>query len=57
MRGPAFSLRFLLALGVPEHDANQDAEGIEHHTGPATLACMECFVASLDRRMEEQESP
>ncbi len=36
--------RFLLALGVPEADASPDAEGIEHHVGPATLRCMESFL-------------
>lgn len=36
--------RFLRALGVPEADAGSDAEGIEHHTGTATLACMQRFL-------------
>ena len=36
--------RFLLALGVPDAEAGSDAEGIEHHTGPSTLACMERFL-------------
>lgn len=29
---------FLLSLGVPEKAAEIDAEGIEHHVSPATLA-------------------
>jgi DtxR family manganese transport transcriptional regulator len=37
-------LGFLVCLGVPEADARPDAEGIEHHVGPATLRCMERFV-------------
>ncbi len=35
---------FLLALGVPEAEAGPDAEGIEHHVGPATLRCMKRFL-------------
>lgn len=31
-------LRFLLSLGVPPQTAHEDAEGIEHHVGPETLA-------------------
>ncbi len=40
-------LEFLLALGVPDHDAETDAEGIEHHLSPSTLAAMRAF---LDQR-------
>ena len=29
---------FLLSLGIPEKTAEIDAEGIEHHVSPATLA-------------------
>ena len=36
---------FLLALGVPEDIARRDAEGIEHHVSPETLALFEAFVA------------
>ncbi|MCH8473830.1 MAG: GntR family transcriptional regulator [Opitutales bacterium] len=36
---------FLLALGVPENAAREDAEGIEHHLGAETLAAMERFLA------------
>lgn len=37
-------LDFLLALGVPDADAQRDAEGIEHHVSRATLECMADFV-------------
>ena len=37
-------LDFLLALGVPRADAEVDAEGIEHHLSPKTLAAMRRFV-------------
>lgn len=36
--------RFLLALGVDERTAALDAEGIEHHVSPATLAAFKNFV-------------
>jgi DtxR family manganese transport transcriptional regulator len=39
-------LDLLLALGVPPEDAKADAEGIEHHVSPATLAA---FARFLDR--------
>ncbi|NJL19375.1 MAG: manganese-binding transcriptional regulator MntR [Bdellovibrionaceae bacterium] len=35
---------FLLALGVPSVAAEVDAEGIEHHAGPETLAAMERYL-------------
>lgn len=35
---------FLLAIGVDEATAQQDAEGIEHHVSEATLACMARFL-------------
>jgi len=35
---------FLLALGVPRAIALRDAEGIEHHVSPQTLAAMSRFV-------------
>jgi DtxR family manganese transport transcriptional regulator len=34
-------LEFLRALGVPERTAQTDAEGIEHHVSPETLAAFE----------------
>lgn len=37
-------LAFLLAMGVPEVDARRDAEGLEHHVGEVTLACMARFA-------------
>lgn len=38
-------LDFLLALGVPEPVALVDAEGMEHHVSPPTLAAMKKFTA------------
>jgi len=37
---------FLLSLGIPEKTAEIDAEGIEHHVSPATLAA---FAKQLAR--------
>ncbi len=37
-------LDMLLALGVPPADARADAEGIEHHVSPATLAAFRRFL-------------
>ncbi|KLJ00618.1 manganese-binding transcriptional regulator MntR [Luteimonas sp. FCS-9] len=37
---------FLLALGVPEAIARRDAEGIEHHVSPETLAIFAAFTQS-----------
>ncbi len=37
-------LNVLLALGVPLEDARADAEGIEHHVSPATLAAFARFL-------------
>jgi DtxR family transcriptional regulator, manganese transport regulator len=39
-------VRFLTAIGVPVAVAESDAEGIEHHVSPETLAA---FVRYLDR--------
>ncbi|MCH2138681.1 MAG: manganese-binding transcriptional regulator MntR [Phycisphaerales bacterium] len=36
----AIVLAFLKAIGVPEHEAIADAEGMEHHVGKATLMAM-----------------
>jgi DtxR family manganese transport transcriptional regulator len=36
---------FLEALGVPPAPARADAEGIEHHVSPPTLAAMSKFLA------------
>lgn len=38
--------RFLLALGVDEATAAIDAEGIEHHVSPTTLARFQAWAAS-----------
>ena len=35
---------FLLSLGVPQHVAERDAEGIEHHVSPETLAAFEALL-------------
>ena len=37
---------FLRALGVPEATAQTDAEGIEHHVSPETLAAFERYTSS-----------
>lgn len=37
-------LAFLRALGVPEAEAQRDAEGIEHHVGEATLTAMRQYI-------------
>jgi DtxR family manganese transport transcriptional regulator len=39
-------LAFLLALGVSLETAASDAEGIEHHVSPETLAAFEKFLSS-----------
>lgn len=40
--------RFLLAIGVDQRTAAVDAEGIEHHVSPATLARFEAIATSED---------
>jgi DtxR family transcriptional regulator, manganese transport regulator len=40
--------RFLVAIGVDEETAAVDAEGIEHHVSPATLAR---FLKILDKQV------
>lgn len=37
---------FLRSIGVPEAQAEADAEGIEHHCSPATLRAMESALRS-----------
>ena len=37
-------LRFLIAVGVPPQIAEQDAEGMEHHVSPETLAAINQFL-------------
>ena len=36
--------RFLLALGLDEHTASLDAEGVEHHVSPKTLQVFRKFL-------------
>jgi DtxR family manganese transport transcriptional regulator len=36
--------RFLIALGVPVSVAESDAEGMEHHVSPETLAAFEKYL-------------
>lgn len=50
-------LAFLLALGVDERTARLDAEGIEHHVSPATLAAFAAFVASRPARPSKGAVP
>ena len=38
----------LLALGVPQETAEQDAEGIEHHVSAATLEAFGRFLGRVD---------
>ena len=40
---------FLRSLGVPEEIAQTDAEGIEHHVSPETLAALKRYTASRRR--------
>ena len=37
-------LSFLKAIGVPEREAIQDVEGMEHHVGRATLVAMQQYL-------------
>jgi DtxR family manganese transport transcriptional regulator len=44
-------LKFLLAIGISEETAHADAEGIEHHVSPETLAAFERLAeAELGKR-------
>jgi len=45
--------RFLLAVGVDPKVAAVDAEGIEHHVSPATLACFRRFVDGESAAVDE----
>jgi DtxR family manganese transport transcriptional regulator len=40
---------FLKSLGIPETVALSDAEGIEHHVSPETLAAFRKFIAAQRR--------
>ena len=37
-------VELLTAIGVPQETAEEDAEGIEHHISPATLAVFRAFL-------------
>ncbi len=47
---------FLEALGVSSSVARADAEGIEHHVSPETLAAFERFVVGRSRPADPGES-
>ena len=40
---------FLRSLGISERIAELDAEGIEHHVSPETLAAFECCLKKSDK--------
>jgi len=40
---------FLRSIGVPERVARMDAEGMEHHVSPETLAAFKTALAGKDR--------
>ena len=40
---------FLLSLGIPRKIAELDAEGIEHHVSPETLAALERRLKNADK--------
>jgi DtxR family manganese transport transcriptional regulator len=45
-------VKFLLAIGVSEETAHADAEGMEHHVSPETLAAFERHIASQESARE-----
>lgn len=45
-------VRFLRSLGVPESIAQLDAEGIEHHVSPETLAAFKRTLARSEKAAE-----
>jgi DtxR family transcriptional regulator, manganese transport regulator len=47
---------FLKALGVPTEIATTDAEGIEHHVSPETLAAFERFLKGDLPTLKTRES-
>ncbi len=47
---------FLEALGISSSAARADAEGIEHHVSPETLAAFERFLAERKDRKSELEA-
>lgn len=51
-------LRFLLAMGVREATARNDAEGIEHHVSAATLKAMDAWTRiSPARKLAPRHTP
>ena len=47
---------FLEALGISSSVARADAEGIEHHVSPETLAAFERFLAEKDHQAKRTDS-
>ena len=45
-------LEFLRSLGIPEKPSQTDAEGIEHHVSPETLAAFERHLRGRKRKTE-----
>ncbi len=43
---------FLVALGVDEETAEQDAEGVEHHVSLQTLDCFKAFLKKQGQKLE-----
>ena len=41
---------FLQSLGIPERQAEMDAEGMEHHVSPVTLAAFKAFLRNNRHR-------
>jgi DtxR family manganese transport transcriptional regulator len=48
-RRHATVVAFLRSLGIPAKAAELDAEGIEHHVGPATLAAFERHLRKVEK--------
>lgn len=47
--------KFLIWLGVPEHIAATDVEGMEHYVSPATLEAIEVHMNKLTDNENRQE--
>jgi len=43
---------FLRSLGIPQHIAERDAEGIEHHVSPETLKAFKARLRTADGRAD-----
>ena len=50
-------VRFLRQLGVSQPIAEADAEGIEHHVSPETLAAMDRLVRRRTARRKTERAP